>query len=291
MARRSTLFALAGVAALTAAAAACAPASDKSSSSSAPAAASSSASCAKDQLNLYTKGQLTIGTDKPAYEPWFKNNDPSNGQGFESAVAYAVATKLGFAKSEVKWATVPFDSSYAPGAKKFDFDVNQVSITPERAKVVTFSDGYYDVAQGVVTMKGSKYASLTSVSQLQSAKIAVQVGTTSLTAVQNQIKPTTQAKVFNDQVDAVNALKNKQVDAIVVDLPTAFYVTAAQVPNSVIAGQLPASGTAEQFGMLFQKGNSLVTCVNQALSQVKSSGELAKIQQQWITSAGAPVLK
>jgi len=293
MARRSTLFALAGAAALTAAAAACAPAKDGSSSSSSSAGATSSAACTKDQLHLYTAGRLTVGTDKPAYEPWFKSNDPSNGQGFESAVAYAVATKLGFAKTEVKWATVPFDSSYAPGAKKFDFDINQVSITPDRAKVVTFSDGYYDVAQGVVTMKGSKYASISSVSQLQGAKIAVQVGTTSLTAVQNQIKPSTQAKVFNDQVDAVNALKNKQVDAIVVDLPTAFYVTAAQVPNSVIAGQLPNTGAStEQFGMLFQKGNSLVTCVNQALGQLKSSGELAKIQQQWLTSsAGAPVLK
>jgi polar amino acid transport system substrate-binding protein len=284
------LFALAGAAALIAAATACAPASDKSSSASAS--AGSSASCTKDSLSLYTKGQLTVGTDKPAYEPWFKNNDPSNGQGFESAVAYAVATKLGFAKTEVKWTTIPFDSSYAPGAKKFDFDVNQISITPDRAKVVTFSDGYYDVAQGVVTLKGSKYATISSISQLQNAKIAVQVGTTSLTAVQNQIKPSSQPRVFNDQVDAVNALKNKQVDAIVVDLPTAFYVTAAQVENSVIAGQLPATGnSAEKFGLLFQKGNSLVTCVNQALAQLKSSGELARIQQQWITSAGAPVLK
>ncbi len=202
-----------------------------------------------------------------------------------------MAAKLGFAKSEVKWTTVSFDSSYAPGTKKFDFDINQISITPDRAKVVTFSDGYYDVAQGVVTLKGSKYASITSVSQLQSAKIAVQVGTTSLTAVQDQIKPSSQPKVFNDQIDAVNALKNKQVDAIVVDLPTAFYVTAAQVQNSVIAGQLPVTGTPEQFGMLFQKGNPLVTCVNQALGQVRSSGQLAQIQQQWINSAGAPVLK
>ena len=286
MARRFLLPALAGAAAFTVVA--CAPADKSSTSSPSPA---GPAACSKDQLNLHTKGQLTVGTDKPAYEPWFKNNDPSNGQGFESAVAYAVAAKMGFAKSEVKWTTVPFDSSYAPGQKKFDFDINQISITPDRAKVVSFSDGYYDVAQGVVALKGSKYATVSSISQLKNARIAVQVGTTSLTAVQNQIKPSGQPKVFNDQIDAVNALKNKQVDAIVVDLPTAFYVTAAQVENSVIAGQLPVTGTPEQFGMLFQKGNPLVTCVNKALAQVRSSGELAQIQQQWINSAGAPVLK
>jgi polar amino acid transport system substrate-binding protein len=290
--RRTHLPALAAVLAL--AAAACAPADEKTSTSLSPSAAASAASaCTEDQLKLNTPGTLTIGTDKPAFEPWFKNDDPTNGQGFESAVAYAVADKLGFAKSDVKWTTVGFNSSFAPGPKKFDFDINQISISPERAKAATFSDGYYTVNQGVVAMKGSKYANATTIADLKDARIAVQVGTTSLQAVEDQIKPTTQPRVFDNQIDTISALKNKQVDAIVLDLPTAFYVTAAQVEGAKIVGQLPAAGTdTEQFGLLLQKDNPLVTCLNQALGRLKSSGELAKIQDQWLAGdAGAPVLK
>ncbi|MCP2339808.1 ABC transporter substrate-binding protein [Actinomadura rupiterrae] len=291
MARRPLLTALAGLAALTLAASACAP--QKKDDSSAGKSPVPAASCTKDKLKLVKPGQLTVATDKPAFEPWFKKDDPTNGQGYESAVAYAVAGKLGFAKTEVKWVTESFDSSYAPGPKKFDFDINQISVTPAREKAVTFSDGYYDVQQGVVTMKDGKFADVTQVAQLKDAKIAVQVGTTALAAVRDQIKPGSQPKVFNNQIDAVNALKNKQVDAIVVDLPTAFYVTAAQVEGSKIAGQLPqSSGNNEHFGLLLQQGNSLAGCLNQAIGQLKSSGDLAKLQQQWLTSAaGAPVLK
>ncbi|MQY03112.1 ABC transporter substrate-binding protein [Actinomadura macrotermitis] len=287
MAPRSLLTALAGVAALTIAATACAPQKEEK-----PGAAP--ASCTKDKLKLTTAGQLTVATDKPAFEPWFKKDDPSNGEGFESAVAYAVAGRLGFAQNEVKWVTESFDSSYAPGPKKFDFDINQVSVTPARAKAVTFSTGYYDVQQGVVAMKGSKYAGATSIAELKGAKIAVQVGTTALKAVQDQIKPAGQPKVFNSQIDAVNALKNKQADVLVLDLPSAFYVTAAQVDDSKIVGQLPQSGGAggEHFGLLLQQGNPLVGCLDKALGELKSSGELAKIQEKWLTSsAGAPVLK
>jgi polar amino acid transport system substrate-binding protein len=282
---------LAGFAALTLAAAACAPA-DEATPSAGPS-STAAAACAKDQLKLTTPGKLTIATDKPAFEPWFKNDDPANGQGFESAVAYAVAGKLGFAKNEITWTTESFDSSFAPGPKKFDFDINQISISPARQKAVTFSDGYYDVQQGVVALDGTKYAGATGIAALKGAKIAVQVGTTSLQAVQQQIQPSVQPQVFNNQIDAVNALKNKQVDALVVDLPTAFYVTAAQVKGSKIVGQLPQSGAGtEQFGLLLQKGNPLVTCLNKAVGEVKSSGELARIQDQWLTSsAGAPVLK
>ncbi|MEV5569069.1 ABC transporter substrate-binding protein [Spirillospora sp. NPDC052269] len=291
MARRPLLTALAGLAALTVAATACAP--QKEDSTSADKTPASAASCTKDKLKLTKPGQLTIATDKPAFEPWFKKDDPTNGQGYESAVAYAVADKLGFAKNEVKWVTESFDASYAPGPKNFDFDVNQVSVTPAREKAVTFSDGYYDVQQGVVTLKDGKFAGITQVSELKDAKIAVQVGTTALTAVRDQIKPGAQPKVFNTQIDAVNALKNKQVDALVVDLPTAFYVTGAQVEGSKIVGQLPQSaGNNEHFGLLLQQGNSLVGCLNQAIGQLKSSGDLAKLQQQWLTAAaGAPVLK
>ncbi|WP_285780086.1 ABC transporter substrate-binding protein [Microtetraspora sp. NBRC 13810] len=278
---------------LATAAVACAPETTGTAGAGGSAAPTAAASCAKDQLAVKTPGRLTIGTDKPAYEPWFKNDDPKSGEGFESAVAYAVAGQLGYTRDEVDWITVPFDAAFAPGAKKFDFDVNQVSITPDRAKVVDFSKGYYTVKQAVVAIDGSKYASATSLADLKDATIGVQVGTTSLQAVKDLIQPATEPKVYNMQVDAVNALKNKQVDAIVVDLPTAFYVTAAQVDNSKIVGQFAAtSGAPEEFGLVFEKGNGLVSCVDQALEKVRSSGDLQKIETEWLGSAaGAPELK
>ncbi|GAA5048647.1 polar amino acid transport system substrate-binding protein [Thermocatellispora tengchongensis] len=296
MVRRPLILVTAGMLA-TAVATACAPVSE-SGTTATPATggsgtAAASPACSKDALPLKNPGRLTIGTDKPAYEPWFKDDDPSNGQGFESAVAYAVAGRLGFTRDEVDWITVAFDSAFSPGAKKFDFDINQVSITPDRAKAVDFSDGYYRVKQAVVAVKGSKFASATDLAGLRDATIGVQVGTTSLQAVQDVIRTTEQPKVYNQQVDAVNALKNGQVDAIVVDLPTAFYVTAAQVENSVIVGQFDAaSGTPEEFGLVMEKGSGLVTCVNQAIAQVESSGDLRKIETEWLGSAaGAPELK
>ncbi|WP_433248053.1 ABC transporter substrate-binding protein [Streptosporangium sp. CA-135522] len=288
MVRPSTLLALGALAAV---AVACAPASDTTAQAGPSAAAP--ATCAKDQLKLKTAGKLTIGTDKPAYEPWFKDDAPANGKGFESAVAYAVAKQLGFDGGEVSWATVKFDSAFAPGAKQFDFDLNQVSVTPDRAKVVDFSKGYYTVKQAVVALDGSKAASATDLAAFKDAKIGVQIGTTSLQAVKDVIKPTAEPNVYNEQIDAVNALKNKQVDAVVVDLPTAFYVTAAQVDNSKIVGQFGSvSGTPEVFGAVFEKGSPLVSCVNEAIDKLTSSGELAKIETQWLGSAaGAPELK
>ncbi|GII52234.1 amino acid ABC transporter substrate-binding protein [Planotetraspora thailandica] len=286
---RPTMLLAGGV--LVLAAAACAP--QPSTTASPSASGSASATCDKAQLPLTAPGKLTIGTDKPAYEPWFKNDDPTSGQGFESAVAYAVAQKLGFTKDEVAWTVVPFDSSFAPGPKKFDFDINQISISPERQKAVDFSEGYYTVKQGVVALNGSKFAGATTLAELKDAKIGVQAGTTALQAVQQVIQPTKDPSVYNQQIDAISALKNKQIDAIVVDLPTAFYVTAAQIDGSKIVGQFAAnSGTPEEFGLLFQKGSGLVSCVDKALGDLKSSGELAGIESQWLTgSAGAPELK
>ncbi|NUR86869.1 MAG: amino acid ABC transporter substrate-binding protein [Nonomuraea sp.] len=291
MARPSVLLA---VGALAAAAVACAPV-DNTASTASPTgpAATSSTACTKDQLKLNTPGKLTIATDKPAYEPWFKDDDPANGQGFESAVAFAVAGELGFDRDEVQWKSVKFDSAFAPGAKEFDFDVNQVSITPDRAKVVDFSSGYYTVKQAVVAIEGSKYAGAKSLAELKDAKIGVQVGTTALDAVKTVIAPSKEPGVYNEQVDAVNALKNKQVDALVVDLPTAFYVTAAQVEKSKIVGQFNLTGgTPEEFGLVMEKGSALKPCVDKAVEALKSKGELAKIEQQWLGSAaGAPELK
>ncbi|GAA2297637.1 ABC transporter substrate-binding protein [Nonomuraea roseoviolacea subsp. roseoviolacea] len=287
MVRPSTLLALGALAA----AVACAPV-DNTATSSGPSAAPAATACTKDQLKLVNAGKLTIGTDKPAYEPWFKGDDPSNGQGFESAVAFAVAGELGFDRDQVQWNTVKFDTAFAPGAKQFDFDVNQVSITPDRAKAVDFSHGYYTVKQAVVALGDGKFAGAKTLAELKDAKIGVQVGTTSLDAVKNVVKPADDPNVYNDQVDAINALKNKQVDAIVVDLPTAFYVTAAQVEGSKIVGQFGATGgTPEEFGLVMEKGTQLKTCVDKAVDALKSKGELAKIEQQWLGSAaGAPEL-
>ncbi|MFB4276276.1 ABC transporter substrate-binding protein [Nonomuraea sp. MTCD27] len=268
----------------------CAPVDDPATTAAAP---TTSTACTKEQLQLINPGKLTIGTDKPAYEPWFKDDDPSNGQGFESAVAFAVAGELGFDRSEVQWNTVKFDAAFAPGEKQFDFDVNQVSITPDRATAVDFSKGYYTVKQAVVTVESGKFAGAKSLAELKDAKIGVQVGTTSLDAVQNVIKPADDPNVYNEQIDAVNALKNNQVDALVVDLPTAFYVTAAQVENSRIVGQFSSTGgTPEEFGLVMEKGSALKPCVDKAVDALKSKGELARIEQQWLGSAaGAPELR
>jgi polar amino acid transport system substrate-binding protein len=197
--------------------------------------------CAPDQLALKTPGTLTVGTDKPAFPPYFEDDDPSNGKGFESAVAYAVADELGLGDN-VEWTVVPFNSSYAPGPKDFDFDINQISITPKRAERVDFSAPYYTAPQAVLALKSTAAASATSLADLADAKIGVQVGTTSLGAVDQLIQPTSQPQVFNDSNDTVRALKTKRVEAIVTDLPNAFYLTAVEIPEAKIAGQFDAPG-------------------------------------------------
>jgi polar amino acid transport system substrate-binding protein len=271
-----------------------------SNKSSAGGTTTTAASCAKADLNVVNAGMLTVGTDNPAYPPWFGGNekapwkvsDPYSGQGFESAVSYAVAKQLGFTKDEVKWIRVAFNTSYAPGPKKFDFDINEISYTPARAKVVDFSDSYYDVNQAIVVKKGTKIAAATSIAALKPYKLGVQIGTTSYDYINSNIHPTKKPAVFDTNDAAVAALKNGQTDGLVVDLPTAFYVTAAQVPNSKILGQFPTTGTGEHFGMVFEKGNSLVRCVNNALSKLKSDGTLKTLQDKWLSKvAGAPVLK
>jgi polar amino acid transport system substrate-binding protein len=270
----------------------CAPQDSTGPAAPTPSGSATAAACTKDTLRLVKPGTLTVGTDKPAYEPWFADNDPTNGRGFESAVAYAVADRLGFAKTEVHWVTVPFNASFAPGRKTFDFDINQVSITDARKKAVDFSTGYYDVTQAVVALKTSKVAGAKSLADLKSAKLGAQVGTTSLQAIRSVVAPTTQPAVFNDNNDTKTALQNGQIDAAVFDLPTAFYLTAAEIEGSTIVGQFPSSGPAEQFGLLFEKGNALVGCVDQALAALKSAGELARIQGQWLSAtAGAPELR
>jgi polar amino acid transport system substrate-binding protein len=259
-----------------------------------------STSCAKGDLNLVTPGQLTAGTDNPAFPPWFGGtphkpwqvSDPRSGEGYESAVAFAVAKELGFAKNEVKWIHVPFNTSFAPGPKDFDFDINQISFTPARAKQVSFSDSYYDVNQSVVVNKGTPIASVTSIAGLKPYSLGAQLGTTSYQFIKDTIQPSKQPSVFPSNAGAVQALKNKQIDGLVVDLPTAFYVTAVQVPNGKVLGQFEAEPGGEHFGMVFAKGNSLVHCVNGALKKLRDNGTLKQLQQKWLAKAtGAPTLK
>ncbi len=283
---------LAGTAvAVALAASACAPKANTT--ASAAASGSSTPTCSASSLSLYKSGQLTVATDTPAYSPWFDNNNPSDGKGFESAVAYAVAKELGFSAGQVKWVTESFDDSYAPGNKDFDFDINEISITPQRAQAVDFSTGYYTAEQGVVVLGKGKYAGATSLAALKGAKIGVQVSTTSYQAVKDEIGPSQSLSVFNTTDDEVSALQNGQVDAIVTDMPTAFYLASAELTGAKILGQFSydGGGSPEQFGLLLQKNSGLTSCVDQAISKLTADGELASITKQWLsTSQDVPEL-
>jgi polar amino acid transport system substrate-binding protein len=246
--------------------------------------------CTPDQIETLEQGTLTVATDDPAFPPYFEDNDPTSGRGFESAVAYAIADQLGFERSDVDWVVEPFNSSYAPGPKDFDFDVNQISITPKRAEQVDFSSSYYTANQALVATKGSEASDATSLDELQDANIGVQIGTTSLDAVEAEIAPSEDPQVFNDSNDVVTALKQGQVDAVVIDLPTALYLTAVQVPDGKIVGQFEAPG-GDEWGALLEKDSPLTGCVSAAIDELGASGELAKIEQQWMSeAAGAPQL-
>jgi len=270
--------------------AACSASSNGSSTGSSSTSAAA-ATCTPANLSTHTAGTLTVATDSPAYEPWFSNNKPSNGKGFESAVAFAVAKQLGYTPEQVKWVTASFNSVIAPTPKKYDFDINEVSITPARAKAVDFSTGYYDVAQSVITLKGSKIANAKSIADLHGAKLGAQQGTTSLDAITGVIKPGTTPAEYPTNDLAVQALKNGQIDGLVVDLPTGLYITAAELDNSIIVGQLPVTGTPEQFGLVLTKASPLTSCVSKAVDALRADGTLTALQQQWLTtSAGAPEL-
>ncbi|MFF3912655.1 ABC transporter substrate-binding protein [Streptomyces sp. NPDC001852] len=283
--------AAAATVALLATAVGCAPQPDDK--ASAASSGSAAKSCAKGKLATKTSGKLTIATDEPAYEPWFKDDKPANGKGFESAVAYAVAKQLGYDNSAVIWQSVPFNKAFAPGEKTFDFDINQVSISTERKKAVDFSSGYYDVRQAVIALKGSKAAKATSIADLKGLKLGAQVGTTSLNYISDVVKPSQEAAAYSKNDQAISALKNGQVDAIVTDLPTAFYVTSAQVTDARIVGQFEnQGGTPEQFGLVLDKGSGLTSCVTSAVDALRKDGTLAKLEKQWLSDAvDAPVLK
>jgi polar amino acid transport system substrate-binding protein len=288
---RPAFAAAAAASVLVLTAAACAPQDDTASSTSSSAA--SATSCSTSSLATLAKGKLTVGTDNPAYDPWFSGDDPSNGKGFESAVAYAVAKQLGYDKSEVVWQKVPFNNAIAPGVKKYDFDINEISITAERRKAVDFSSGYYDVRQAVIALKTSKAAKATSIADLRKLKLGAQIGTTSLDYINDVVKPTRTAAVYQKNDFAKSALKNGQVDAIVVDLPTAFYITGAEVTDAEVVGQFENTGDGnEQFGLVLDKGSKLTSCVSKAVDALRADGTLATIEKKWLSEAvNAPVLK
>jgi polar amino acid transport system substrate-binding protein len=284
-------------------AAGCGSSSSSSNSTQSSGGSTVSDPCAPGNLQTHTAGKLTIGTDNPAYSPYFTggpggdwtgkyNNDPSTGKGFEAAVAYAVAQQLGFSKDQVQWQTTHFNQSFAPGPKDFDFYLAQVSYTPKRAQQVDFSDSYYDVNQSVVALKSNPITKATSLADLKQYKLGTQVGTTSYDFITNEIQPSQQPQAYNTLNDAINALKAKQIDGIVIDLPTAFYMTAVQVPNSTVVGQFPSQPGGEHFGLVLPKGSSLTPCVDKALASLKSDGTLDQITKTWLSEkVSAPILQ
>jgi len=283
-------LALAVLATTALAVTACAP--QESSSDAGASGSSGSGSCAPADLDTVADDTLTIATDQPAYEPWMVDDDPTNGEGYESAVAYAVAEQLGYTEDQVEWTRVQFNTATSPGDKAFDFDINQFTINDERRQAVDFSSPYYTATQAVITTAGSAADGATSLADLQDLRLGAQVATTSLTVLTDVIDPTTDPVVFNTNDDAKLALQNGQVDAIVVDLPTAFYITSAELDDGVIVGQVADSGeSGDQFGLLLAKDSPLTDCVSQAVDALEADGTLADLQDQWLSQAAdAPVL-
>jgi polar amino acid transport system substrate-binding protein len=269
---------------------ACSPAEDTDDGGSATADATA---CTKDQLTTLTDGVLTVATGEPAYEPWVVNDDPASGEGFEAAVAYAAAERLGFADADVTWVRTTFDSAIAPGPKTFDWNLQQYTITEDRTGAVDFSSPYYTASQAVISYEGSPIDGATTLAELQDAKLGAAVGSTSLDDAEEVIAPTTAVAVFNDNAAAVSALQNKQIDGIVIDLPSAYYLVAAEIDGGVIVGQLPgtASGDADSYGILLAKDSPLTACTTWAVDQLREDGTLADLEEQWIAAEGAPVLQ
>ena len=251
---------------------------------------SAASECSAETLQTLTTGKLAIATGEPAYYPWVIDDAPESGAGFEAAVAYAFATELGYAAEDVSWVRTTFDGAITPGAKDFDFNLQQFSITEERKAAVDFSSPYYSAPQAIVSYTGSPIEGLTTIEELKGAKLGAGVGTTSLDAISTVFGSEPQA--FNDNAAAVAALKNGQIDGIVVDLPTAFYLSGVEVEGGIIVGQLPSTGDGDNFGLLLAKDSPITSCVSQAVDAIRASGELDEITAKWLsTEAGAPVLK
>jgi polar amino acid transport system substrate-binding protein len=296
-----------GLAILAVVAAGCAPEEDEAPPADDGATATETApadpaSCAAEAGTL-EEGVLTVGTGNPAFSPWWEGgtteedpdwefNDPHLLQGFEGATVGAVAEQLGFGPDDIRFVPVPFNKSFAPGPKDFDFVLQQISYSDKRAQAVDFTESYYDVNQALVSVEGSDIEAATSLEELRSAKLGAPLGTTSFDYIEQNIQPTEEPAVYNDLNGAVQGLKNGQVDGIVVDLPTAFFVTAVQIPKGVIVGQFPTVGEQEYFAMALEKDSALTECIDLALQALKDDGTLAEIQQEWLADkASAPVIE
>jgi len=298
---------LLGLAVLAVVAAACAPEEDDPPPADDGATATEpapvdAASCATDAGTI-SDGVVTVGTGNPAFPPWWEGgttdenadwefNDPYLLEGFEGATVGAVAEQLGFGPDAIEFVPVPFNKSFAPGPKDFDFVLQQISYSDKRAEAVDFSESYYDVNQALVSVKGSEIEGATTLAELQSAELGAPLGTTSFDYIEQNIQPTEEPAVYNDLNGAVQALKNGQVDGIVVDLPTAFFVTAVQIPKGVIVGQFPTVGAQEYFALALEKDSALTECLDLALQRLKDDGTLPAIQQEWLAdNASAPVIE
>ena len=259
-------------------------------------AAMTPSACANLTSNEFSKGKLTVATDNPVYSPWFINNKPSSGKGYESAVVYALAKVMGVASKNVRWVTENFDASYTPGSKSFDFDINEISYSADRAKAVTFSKSYYDVQQSIIALKTNAIVKKHSAADLKNYLYGDQIGTTGLTYINTQIKPTKTPRVYSTLNDAVAALQSGQIDALVIDTPTGEYMASAQIMNSkkkltaTQVGQFPSVG--EHYGLLFQKGSKLAGCVNAAIDTLRTNGTLSSLAKKWLgLYTSVPVLK
>lgn len=254
-------------------------------------------SCAFEDLNLTTPETLTVATGEPVFPPWMGVGDdnfdvPESKTGFEGALVYELAAKLGFSDDQVVWVRTGFDEAIAPGPKDWDFNIQQYSITEAREEVVDFSGPYYVTRQALVTFPDSPFADATTVDDLKDAKLGVAIGTTSLDFVEDVIQPNVEASVYDENVDVEAAMNAGQIDGLVVDLPTAYFITAVQVEGSIIAGQFDAEAAApDQYGLLFADGNSLVSCVDAELDGLRDDGTLQSLEDEWLTqSGGVPVI-
>jgi len=270
---------------------------------SAPAAGSEPDPCATENLQTLSPGTLTIGTDNPTYTPYFAggaghewkgefNNDPYTGEGFENAVAYAVAERMGFTKDQVTWAALFWKESFKPGPKNFDFYLAQVSITPKRQEVADFSVPYYTSSQGIIGKAGSPVAEASSLADLKDVQLGVESGTTSLDAIDQAIAPSKEPMVYDSTKDAVRALENGQIDGLVTDFPSAYYIAFVDPGGYEVLGQFSGTGGEDQWGLVLDKDSPLTPCVDQALQSLEDDGTLAQIEKQWLSDVvQAPILE
>jgi polar amino acid transport system substrate-binding protein len=254
--------------------------------------------CGPSNMTLLKSGTLTIGTDNPAFPPYFggaekkpwKISNPYSGQGYESAFAYAVASQLGFAKKQVAWTPLVWTASFKPGKKPFDIYLAQISYLPERAKNAAFSNSYYFVNQAVVANAGTPITRVKTMAGLRPYKLGVTIGTTAYDYVNSFVKPSQKPNVYDSQTDAVSALNAKQIDGIVVDFPSTGYIVNVQLKNGVIVGRLPTRGTREHFGLVLPKDSPNLRCVNRAVNRLWANGTIKALQKKWIAK-GAPELR